>query len=377
MIQLIKKSDSSFKLFMPKKVEHKISQLCREIHNVEWSGILFYTPEGTFEDNNIVIKCEDLFLMDIGSAATTEFEVTADVASYMLDNDLLDCKQALIHSHNNMKAFFSGTDVNTLKVEGAETPYYVSLVVNNAGEYVAALTRRIIHKDTIKRVSSYTKFDGEDVVLKEDKLQDHNIDVEYYDLKIEFEDNTINSIKSRIEELRYSHRGLSDPIGFNKKPIVNSNPYPKVFREEPTLFPKYSAKTESVIIESKLDEALDKDPYADVKTKPSIINSLFLQIITGSVIIPNSSGIDRSKWINNMPKYYSSRFDNNFKRYEDWIEHFVEYLMYDIDDPELYTFGLKESDIAYVYARDLIKEFGKYTPNKYTEKIIEHLKMYD
>lgn len=377
MIQLIKKSDSSFKLFIPKKVEHKISQLCREIHNVEWSGILFYTPEGTFEDNNIVIKCEDLFLMDIGSAATTEFEVTADVASYMLDNDLLDCKQALIHSHNNMKAFFSGTDISTLKAEGAETPYYVSLVVNNAGEYVAALTRRVIHKDTIKRISSYTKFNGEEIILAEDKLQDHNIDVEHYDLKIEFEDNTISSIKSRIEELRYNYRGLSDPIGFNKKPIVNTNPYPKVFREEPTLFPNYSAKTERVLIESKLEEALDKNPYEDIKTKPSIINSLFLQIITGSVIIPNSSGIDRSKWINNMPKYYSSRFDNKFKRYENWIEHFVEYLMYDIDDPELNTFGLKESDVAYVYARDLIKEFEKYTPNKYTEKIIEHLKMYD
>lgn len=377
MIQLIKKSESSFKLFIPKKVEHKISQLCREIHNVEWSGILFYTPEGTFEDNNIVIKCEDLFLMDIGSAATTEFEVTADVASYMLDNDLLDCKQALIHSHNNMKAFFSGTDVNTLKAEGADTPYYVSLVVNNAGEYVAALTRRIIHKDSIKRVSSYIKFDGEEVVLAEDKLQDHNIDVEYYDLKIEFEDNTISSIKSRIEELRYNYKGLSDPIGFNKKPAINTNPYPKVFKEEPTLFPNYSAKTESVLIESKLEEALDKDPYADVKTKPSIINSLFLQIITGSVIIPNSSGIDRVKWINNMPKYYSNRFNNNFKRYEDWIEHFVEYLMYDIDDPELKTFGLKETDVAYVYARDLIKEFKKYIPNKYTEKIVEHLKLYD
>ena len=375
MIQLIKKSDSSFKLFIPKKVEHKISQLCREIHNVEWSGILFYTPEGTFEDNNIVIKCEDLFLMDIGSAVTTEFEVTADVASYMLDNDLLDCKQALIHSHNNMKAFFSGTDISTLKAEGAETPYYVSLVVNNAGEYVAALTRRIVHKDTIKRISSYTKFNGEEVVLTEDKLQDHNIDVEHYDLKIEFEDNTISSIKSRIEELRCNYRGLSDPIGFNKKPPIE--PYQKVFREEPTLFPNYSAKTESVLKESKLEEALDKDPYADVKTKPSIINSLFLQIITGSVIIPNSSGIDRIKWINNMPKYYSNRFNNNFKRYEDWIEHFVEYLMYDIDDPELKTFGLKESDVAYVYARDLIKEFKKYIPNKYTEKIVEHLKLYD
>lgn len=377
MIQLIKKSDSSFKLFIPKKVEHKISQLCREIHNVEWSGILFYTPEGTFEDNNIVIKCEDLFLMDIGSAATTEFEVTADVASYMLDNDLLDCKQALIHSHNNMKAFFSGTDVNTLKAEGADTPYYVSLVVNNAGEYVAALTRRVVHKDTIKRISSYIKFDGEEVVLTEDKLQDHNIDVEYYDLKIEFEDNTISSIKSRIEELRYNYKGLSDPIGFNKKPSINTTPYQKVFKEEPTLFPNYSAKTESVLIESKLEEALDKDPYADVKTKPSIINSLFLQIITGSVIIPNSSGIDRIKWINNMPKYYSNRFDNNFKRYENWIEHFVEYLMYDIDDPELKTFGLKDTDVAYVYARDLIKEFKKYIPNKYTEKIVEHLKLYD
>lgn len=42
-------------------------------------------------------------------------------------------------SHNNMKSYFSGTDMGELHNNAPNHTYYLSLIVNNAGEYVAKL----------------------------------------------------------------------------------------------------------------------------------------------------------------------------------------------------------------------------------------------
>ena len=36
--------------------------------------------------------------------------------------------------------FFSGTDLNTLQEEGSDMNNFLSLIVNNAGQYTAAIT---------------------------------------------------------------------------------------------------------------------------------------------------------------------------------------------------------------------------------------------
>ena len=93
----------NYKLFIPTKVEQKIRFICQKIWNTEWSGALFFTYEGSFEDNNLVIKCEDIYVMDIGTQAYTEFDMNPDVIAYMTEHpELLDCQMGLIHSHNNM-----------------------------------------------------------------------------------------------------------------------------------------------------------------------------------------------------------------------------------------------------------------------------------
>lgn len=89
-----------YDLVIPEDVENKIKFLCKKINNIEWSGILFYTKEGNFEDNSIKFKCLDIFPMDIGDATTTSFEVTSDVVSYMTDNTNLlqpNVYQGLVH----------------------------------------------------------------------------------------------------------------------------------------------------------------------------------------------------------------------------------------------------------------------------------------
>ena len=103
LLPLFKGEKKDYKIIIPEEVESKIRFLCNKIHAVEWSGTLFYDIEGTFEDNNLVVTCKDIYLMDIGSAAYTEFNMSPDVISYMAQNpELLDYKTGLIHSHNNM-----------------------------------------------------------------------------------------------------------------------------------------------------------------------------------------------------------------------------------------------------------------------------------
>ena len=57
-------------MIIPQKVEAKIRYACKLIPDVEWSGILFYTYTGNFEDGSLIIKCEDIYIMDIGSSNT-------------------------------------------------------------------------------------------------------------------------------------------------------------------------------------------------------------------------------------------------------------------------------------------------------------------
>ena len=56
---------SIYKMIIPQEVEKKIRLLCREIHNVEWSGVLFYKVSGSFEDKSLTITCVDLFQMKV------------------------------------------------------------------------------------------------------------------------------------------------------------------------------------------------------------------------------------------------------------------------------------------------------------------------
>ena len=92
------KMSSTYKMIIPKKVEEKIRYLCRKFPNLEWSGILFTSYTGSFETNDLVITCEDIYPMDLGSSGFTEFNMDENVAGYIADNiELFDCDLALVH----------------------------------------------------------------------------------------------------------------------------------------------------------------------------------------------------------------------------------------------------------------------------------------
>lgn len=105
----IVKRQSTFNIIIPQEVENKIRFLCKNFWDVEWSGILFYKVEGSFEDGSLSIRCVDLLQMDIGTSTYTEFNLSPDISSHMVSHpELLEegVYQGLIHSHNNMAKQF-------------------------------------------------------------------------------------------------------------------------------------------------------------------------------------------------------------------------------------------------------------------------------
>ena len=94
---------ASYKMLVPAKVEAKIRYLIRKYPNTEWSGILFFTYDGTFENNDLVITCQDIYPMDLGTSGWTEFKMSEEVAGYMAENiELFECKLGLVHSHHSL-----------------------------------------------------------------------------------------------------------------------------------------------------------------------------------------------------------------------------------------------------------------------------------
>lgn len=97
------KQSSSYKIIVPEKVEEKIRYLIHKFPSTEWSGVLFYTHTGGFETNDLVITCEDIYPMDLGTSGYTEFSMAPEVSNYIANNiELFDCEMGLVHSHHSM-----------------------------------------------------------------------------------------------------------------------------------------------------------------------------------------------------------------------------------------------------------------------------------
>ena len=211
--QRLLKTQSSYKLIIPQHVEGKIRTLLREVHNIEWSGVLFYTYSGSFETNDLVLVCQDLVPMNIGSTGYTEFDVNEDIITYMTMHDLLDCQMGLIHSHHAMETFFSGTDERTLYEEGKDRINFLSLIVNNAGTYNA----RITEKDSVhvtRLIKATTKFFSDSEYSTETSDESEGTQIRYHALDIERNESPEledQELLDRINELKANHPMWNKP----------------------------------------------------------------------------------------------------------------------------------------------------------------------
>ena len=370
--QLIK-GQSTYKLVVPENVEEKIRYLLRKFPSTEWSGVLFYTHEGTFEEDNLVVTCQDIYPMDLGNATYTEFAMSEDVAAYMADNiELFDYDMGLIHSHHNMSAFFSGTDTSTLQAEGNERNCFVSLIVNNTGEYCAAITRKVQSKSevTIKKLGQSYQFFGEG----EKRLSDENVEttkvvesevIEYYMMDVERHEvhNSLAYLDERFKEIEekkrqattYSNSTMSwldkyrapvertpyQPIDTwnnswdsdNEDVIPKSKWQYEPQEKEPTLWPDEEMGKKSVR-EVKFEDDFDYTP------DPDMIHACVVHMLTCSLLL-NPDKCDIKQWVHkHMVKMYDKMFPEDtsyaYSSFDVYCDFIVEYMVryfYDLNIP--------------------------------------------
>ena len=390
VISLVQKSGTyNYKLIIPAEVERKIRFACQKVWSTEWSGTLFFTHEGSFENNDLVIRCVDIYIMDIGTQAYTEFDMNPDVIAYMCENpELLDCQMGLIHSHNNMSTFFSGTDTATLKEEGRDRNNFVSLIVNNAGSYTAAITRRIKSKQ-VKESVSYEFFgDGEKHDTKEYVSDADEIEWFYLKIEKEGENYSFPDMAARLEEIKQAKaeraKKVQTPVyqgGY--KPVIANSYGTKV--GSANLVKKGVNKpkvTQPTLFDNADDLPFDDNynlPYGQVTFDKVTLKSLVLQLITGSIIISNDSKIDITKWAKSMPALYEKRFgkgEEGMKNFKMWADTYAEYLTWYVTDEKLEELGFDETEICAICAHDMIEELTKLPENDYIKGYIDALQKY-
>lgn len=383
IISLVQKSGTyNYKLIIPAEVERKIRFACQKVWSTEWSGTLFFTHEGSFENNDLVIRCVDIYIMDIGTQAYTEFDMNPDVIAYMTENpELLDCQMGLIHSHNNMSTFFSGTDTNTLREEGKDRNNFVSLIVNNAGSYTAAITRRIKSKQVMESISYEFFGDGEKQDTK--KYVSDADEIEWFYLKIEKEGESYSfpDMAARLEEIK---QAKAEKAKKAQIPAYSGNSYgikagsTNLVRKE-TDKPKVVQPT---LFDDVDDLPFDDDyslPYGQVTFDKATLKSLVLQLITGSIILSNDSKIDIFKWAKSMAALYEKRFgkgEEGMENFKMWADTYTDYLTWYVTDEKLEGLGFDETEICAICAHDMIEELTKLPKNDYIKGYIDALQKY-
>ena len=390
VISLVQKSGTyNYKLIIPAEVERKIRFTCQKVWSTEWSGTLFFTHEGSFENNDLVIRCVDIYIMDIGTQSYTEFDMNPDVIAYMTEHsELLDCQMGLIHSHNNMSTFFSGTDTATLKEEGMDRNNFVSLIVNNAGTYTAAITRRIKSKQVMESVSYEFFGDGEKQDTK--KYVSGADEIEWFYLKIEKEGENYSfpDMAARLEEIKQAKaekakKAQAPVYSSGYKPVIANSYGTKV--GPANLVNKEDSKPKAAqptLFDNVDDLSFDDNyslPYGQVTLDKVTLKSLVLQLITGSIIISNDSKIDITKWAKSMPALYEKRFgkgEEGMENFKMWADTYTEYLTWYVTDEKLKELGFDETEICAICAHDMIEELTKLPENDYIKGYIDALQKY-
>ena len=229
------KLQNSGKLIITKDVKKKIDQMHNSIGNTEWCGFIFYEKvEGSISDpKTYIAKTTDIYMMDIGSHSYTESDNHTDDVVNMVDRipAYMENRYGLIHTHHNMSAFFSGTDVQELHDNVHLYSYYLSLIVNFDGKWCAKIAKLI---DVDSSSYAITEEDEDDVVVNipsKKVMITFDLDIEFeqaevYDHVVELRIAEIQERKKKAEEEKKKKSLLNNPYQTNMfKSSTNTNNY--------------------------------------------------------------------------------------------------------------------------------------------------------
>lgn len=204
------------KLIITVGLQKQIRYHHEQVGGKEWCGILFYRHlEGEFDaPETLLFEGTDFYLMDIGREAYTEADMDSNsiidkwnTVNYHYESDedsdqkYSDFKSGLIHTHHNMNAFFSGTDMAELRESTPAHNYYLSLIVNFDGKYVAKVA--FIAKREVSLKYKGTKDNEKSFIEEKEVLMMIDLDIikEQEEVAIpDFFRSRFDSVKKQGEE---------------------------------------------------------------------------------------------------------------------------------------------------------------------------------
>lgn len=265
-----------------------------------------------------------------------------------------------------MSTFMSSTDLNTLLQEGTDRNIFVSLIVNNEGNYTAGITRRIFSK--IAEEKCYKTFNDREICKPEEHYETQY--VEWFNLDIEKEEDYSNPFPEITERLLSIAEEKKRQKEEREKHSKENNSWWQPY--QPTLFDNvdsFNKITESKKKKEEVDDFPELFDEGDFKINKELFNNIIIKLLTGD-INANSSTTTTSKAAVNMPLLFDRTFED-ISEFEAFAGNFIEFIM-DIWGDKVYIPKQTEVDENWeegvtALAYNLGNRLLEIVPNKYTE----------
>lgn len=250
--------------------------------------------------------------------------------------------------------------------EGSDRNIFVSLIVNNEGNYTAGITRRIFSK--IAEEKCYKTFNDREICKPEEHYETQY--VEWFNLDIEKEEDYSNPFPEITERLlsiaEEKKRQKEEREKYSKENNSWWQPY------QPTLFDNvdsFNKITESKKKEEEVDSFPELFDEGDFKINKELFNNIIIKLLTGD-INANSSTTTTSKAAVNMPLLFDRTFED-MSEFEAFAGNFIEFIM-DTWGDKVYIPKQAEVDENWeegisALAYNLGNRLLEIVPNKYTE----------
>lgn len=274
--------------------------------------------------------------------------------------------------------FFSGTDIETLREEGNDRNHFVSLIVNNAGTYTAAITRRLREKRVINTTFIYKTFDDVEKTGTRSAEVEEEV-IAYNMLNIIKEGEVVEpflEIDERLEAIKKSKAKVAP----TKAPLSTTS-YHGGLPFTPPTYQGNSKEVSRVARQGSLfdEEFMESEPPRKVEQiadpneltiDASVVKSITLQLITGSIAIADASRIDPVKWAGQMVKLFDKRFEKDMILFGLWAETMVEFVVTNFIPDEFAPF---EDEYISELCQAVYMTLEKLPQNKYIKSIQDAL----
>jgi hypothetical protein len=213
----LKKLQGEPQVIVSPRLQQQIDFLHNKIGGIEWSGVLIYKiHQGDITDpENLVLRAEGLYLMHIGTSGGTRYETDEESAIELYDHypelEKLEegYRTGFIHTHHDMKIYFSGVDDSELEDNTQNYNIYLSLIVGFNLKYVARVAFVTNIETTTKKIFKYKNVRDEDIEYPDEKTETKKI-IAYFDCDVAIEHSELD--QSFIERYQVIEEEKSKPV---------------------------------------------------------------------------------------------------------------------------------------------------------------------